>query len=115
MDMPVMRKRAQDLRKNMTLEERILWYQYLKNHPIQWNRHKVIGEYIVDFYCKTRKLVVELDGSGHYEPEQIAYDAKRTEYLNGLGLTVLRFTNTDIKKNLSGVCEAIELAVKSQG
>ena len=109
-----MRKRAQELRKNMTLEERILWYQYLKEYPIQWNRQKVFGEYIVDFYCKKVKLVVELDGSQHYEAEQLTYDAKRTEYLNACGLTVLRFTNTDIKTNLSGVCEAIDIAVKNR-
>ena len=113
MDTLAMRRRAQELRKNATLEERILWYQYLKTHPLQWNRQKVLGEYIVDFYCKTRNLVVELDGSQHYEPEQIAYDARRTEYLNSLGLTVLRFANTDIKTNLSGVCEAIDLAIQN--
>ena len=113
MDALTLRRRAQELRKNMTLEERILWYQYLKDYPIQWNRQKVLGEYIVDFYCKTKKLVVELDGSQHYEPEQIAYDAKRTKYLKSLGLTVLRFSNTDIKTNLSGVCEVIDLAIQN--
>ena len=105
-----MRKRAQALRKNATLEERILWYQYLKDYPIQWNRQKVIGDYIVDFYCKKLKLVIELDGSQHYESQTVVYDQKRTAYLESLGLTVLRFTNTDIKKNLAGVCEAIDYA-----
>ena len=114
MDALAMRKRAQELRKNLTLEERILWYQYLKTYPVQWNRQKVFGEYIVDFYCKTAKLVVELDGSQHYEPSELAYDARRTQYLNDLGLKVLRFTNTDIKTNLVGVCEAIDLAVKNR-
>ena len=108
-----MRRRAQELRKNMTLEERILWYQYLKDYPVQWNRQKVIGPYIVDFYCKTRKLVIELDGSQHYEEAAIAYDRERTAYLNSLGLTVLRFSNTDIKTNLSGVCTVIDRAVKN--
>ena len=106
-----MRRRAQELRKNMTLEERILWYHYLKTHPIQWNRQKVIGPYIVDFYCKRAKLIVELDGSQHYEQEAAAYDEKRTAYLESLGYFVLRFTNTDVKKNLSGVCEVIDRAV----
>lgn len=113
MDALTLRRRAQELRKHMTLEERILWYQYLKDYPIQWNRQKVLGEYIVDFYCKTKKLVVELDGSQHYEPDQIAYDVKRTEYLKSLGLAVLRFSNTDIKTNLSGVCEVIDLAIQN--
>ena len=104
MDALTMRKRAQELRKNMTLEERILWYQYLKEYPIQWNRQKVFGEYIVDFYCKKVKLVVELDGSQHYEYEHKRADSLRDEYLNGLGITVLRYTNDDIHKRFQGVC-----------
>ena len=88
---------ARQLRKNMTLEERILWYQYLRAYPVQWNRQKVIGRYIVDFYCKRAKLIVELDGSQHYDPQMIAYDRERTAYLNSLGYRVLRFTNTDVK------------------
>ena len=106
----VLRHRSQTLRKEMTLEERILWYHFLRKHPFQWNRQKVLGAYIVDFYCKTRSLVIELDGSQHYDPESQAYDLRRTQYLQSLGLTVLRFTNTDIKKNLSAVCEAINQA-----
>ena len=107
-----MKTLAQNLRKNMTLEERILWYQYLKTYPVRWNRQKVIGPYIVDFFCKRAKLIVELDGSQHYEPETADYDQKRTVYLNSLGYAVLRFSNTDIKTNLSGVCEVIDRAVK---
>jgi len=102
-----MRRRAQELRKNMTLEERILWYHFLKDYPVQWNRQKVFGPYIVDFYCKRLKLVIELDGSQHYEEVGESYDQKRTAYLESLGLQVLRFGNTDIKTNLSGVCEWI--------
>ena len=109
-----MRRHAQQLRKNMTLEERILWYQYLKEYPIQWNRQKVIGEYIVDFYCKRAKLIVELDGSQHYEPEMVHYDGRRTAYLSKLGYDVLRFSNRDVKTNLSGVCSAIDLAVRDR-
>ena len=108
-----MKTLAQNLRKNMTLEERILWYQYLKTYPVQWNRQKVIGPYIVDFFCKRAKLIVELDGSQHYEPETADYDQKRTVYLNSLGYTVLRFSNTDIKTNLSGVCEVVDRTVKN--
>ena len=104
---------ARQMRKNMTLEERILWYQYLRAYPVQWNRQKVIGQYIVDFYCKRAKLIVELDGSQHYEPESLSYDQQRTAYLNSLGYTVLRFANTDVKNNLSGVCEMIDRAIKN--
>ena len=106
------RKRAQELRKNMTLEERILWYQYLRRHPVQWNRQKVIGSYIVDFYCKRAKLVVELDGSQHYEESDREYDARRTRFLNAQGLKVLRFANTEVKTNLSGVCQVIDREVR---
>ena len=102
-----MRSRAQTLRKNMTLEERILWYQYLRTYPVQWNRQKVIGSYIVDFYCKRAKLILELDGSQHYEPDAMDYDRERTAYLNAQGYTVLRFSNTDVKTNLAGVCDVI--------
>ena len=108
-----MRHRAQELRKNMTLEERILWYHYLKEYPVQWNRQKVIGPYIVDFYCKRAKLIVELDGSQHYNPEIAEQDRQRTAYLNSLGYTVLRFSNTDVKTNLSGVCAVIDRTVKN--
>ena len=104
---------ARQLRKNMTPEERILWYQYLRTHPVQWNRQKVIGHYIVDFYCKRAKLIVELDGSQHCDPAAIAYDQERTAYLNSLGYRVLRFANTDVKSNLSGVCTVIDRAVKT--
>ena len=112
MDDHSLRSLAQSLRKKMTLEERILWYQYLRTYPIQWNRQKVLGSYIVDFYCKRAKLIVELDGSQHYDPRTVAYDQTRTAYLNTLGYTVLRFSNTDIKTNLTGVCERINYTVR---
>ena len=108
-----MRRRAQDLRKNMTLEERILWYQFLKTYPVQWNRQKVLGPYIADFYCKRAKLIIELDGSQHYEAGGQDYDHQRTDYLQSLGYTVLRFSNTDVKTNLSGVCAVIDRTVKN--
>ena len=113
MDASNKRKLSQTLRKHMTLEERILWYQYLRNYPVQWNRQKVLGPYIVDFYCKRAKLIVELDGSQHYDPAGQTYDQQRTAYLNSLGYTVLRFSNTDVKTNLSGVCTVIDRTVKS--
>ncbi len=102
---------AQSLRKNATKEERRLWYDYLKSCPKQFKRQTVIGNYIVDFYCEKAKLVIELDGSQHYEEDAQAYDAKRTGYLDSLGITVLRFTNLDILKNFVGVCTAIDKKV----
>ena len=98
---------AQTLRKNMTKQERHLWYDFLKTLPITFHRQKVIGKYIVDFYCAEYKLVIELDGSQHYEHNGILKDSKRDEYLESLGLSVLRYSNLDVDKNFSGVCKDI--------
>ena len=103
--------RAQTLRKNMTKEERRLWYEYLHNYPYRFRRQVTVGNYILDFYCAAVKLAVELDGSQHYEPEQLPYDACRTAYLNQLGIRVLRFSNLDVLKNLRGVCQQIDLCI----
>lgn len=102
---------AKQLRKNMTLEERILWYQYLRNYPVKFYRQRVIGYFIADFYCAQAKLVVELDGSQHYEAEGLAYDKMRTEFLEEFGLTVLRVPNNEVRNNLRGVCEYIDWLV----
>lgn len=101
---PKLTANAKLLRKNMTKEERHLWYDFLKNLPITVNRQKVIGKYIVDFYCATAKIVIELDGSQHYENEGLTYDRERDTFLNSLGLTVLRYSNLDVNKNFNGVC-----------
>ena len=106
---------ARQLRKNMTLEERILWYQYLRNYPLKFYRQRVLGYFIADFYCAKAKLIVELDGSQHYEEKGLAYDRIRTEYLEDLGLTVLRVPNNEVKRNLRGVCEAIDELVRQAG
>ncbi|MBQ8576224.1 MAG: endonuclease domain-containing protein [Clostridia bacterium] len=98
---------AKTLRKNMTKEERHLWYDFLKTQSITFNRQKVIGIYIVDFYCATAKLVIELDGSQHYEDKGKEADIKRDRYLSKLGLTVLRYSNYDINTNFEGVCSDI--------
>ena len=98
---------AKALRKNMTKEERHLWYDFLKTLPVTVNRQKVIGNYIVDFYIATAKLVIELDGSGHYEEIGIANDAKRDEHLNSLGIKVLRYSNLDINRRFESVCKDI--------
>lgn len=105
---------ARALRKNMTPEEKHLWYDYLSKYPDRFQRQKPIGNYIADFYCAKAKLVVELDGSGHYSDEQIAYDRERTEYMKGLGITVVRFNNVDVAKKFRGVCVAIDEAVKER-
>ena len=102
------RLRSQHLRKNQTKEENHLWYDFLKTYPIQFRRQYQIGCYYADFYCYKAKLVVELDGSQHTEENQIRHDTERTAFLESQGIKVLRFYNTDIWKNFSGVCEMID-------
>ena len=98
---------AKSLRKNMTKEERHLWYDFLKKLPITVHRQKVLGNYIVDFYVASKKLVIELDGSQHYEDAHKAKDEKRDQYLESLGLQVVRYTNLDVNAYFEAVCEDI--------
>ena len=111
---PNLKANAQALRKNMTKEENLLWYPFLRRCPCQFRRQYVIGNYIVDFYCHRAKLVVELDGSQHYTPEEVEKDARRTRYLESLGLQVLRFSNLDVLRRFRVVCEAINLTVQER-
>ena len=108
------RKNAQSLRKNMTKEERHLWYDFLKNYPVQFRRQYTIGCYIADFYCHQARLVLELDGSQHYDPKGKEYDQRRTMYLENQGIKVLRFSNLDVLRQFAGVCEQIDLTVKER-
>ena len=103
---------AQNLRKNMTKEERRLWYDFLRDYPIKFSRQKVFGKYIVDFYSAKAKIIIELDGSQHYDKEGIAKDSERTAYLEEYGLKVLRIPNNQVNENFRGVCEYIENEVK---
>ena len=105
---------AQNLRKNQTKEEARLWYQFLRKYDVRFRRQFPFGPYIVDFYCAKAKLVVELDGSQHYEPEAMQKDLERTLFLEKQGLKVLRFTNREINLQFRQVCEVIDLAVKSR-
>ena len=107
-------KLSQNLRTNGTKEENTLWYQYLRRYPVQFRRQCPFGKYIVDFYCAKALLVVELDGSQHYDPKIMEQDAVRSAYLESLGILVLRFSNKDINENLSGVCHAIDQAVNQR-
>ena len=103
---------AKQLRKEMTKEERHLWYDYLRTYPVRFSRQKVLGKYIVDFYSAEAKLVIELDGSQHYESEGLQKDAERTAFLEDYGLTIIRIPNNEIGRNFRGVCECIDTAVK---
>ena len=103
---------AKSLRKNMTKEERHLWYDFLKAYPIRFQRQKIIGKYIVDFYSAKMNLVIELDGSQHFEDKGMGYDAERSKYLEKYGLTVIRIPNNEINGNFDGVCEYIDNYIK---
>ena len=104
---------ARTLRKNMTPWERKLWYQFLRSYPVRFQRQKAIGEYIVDFYCAKARLVLELDGGGHYTAEQAEKDKIRTNELEHMNLKVIRLCNLDIDRDFNGVCEYIDLHVKN--
>lgn len=102
---------ARTLRKEMTKEERRLWFHCLRERPGKFYRQRIIGNYIVDFYCTKLKLAIELDGAQHFEEEGLRYDAERTAYMNSLGVEVIRFANNDVLQRFDGVCEAIELKI----
>ena len=107
-------RRSQSLRKQMTKEERHLWYDFLKTYPIQFKRQYPIGYYFADFFCYQAKLIVELDGSQHCEPDEIEYDRKRTEYLQQQGYFVLRLSNRDVMTQFRSVCECIDNVVRNR-
>ena len=102
---------ARTLRKEMTPQERHLWYDFLRSYPVKFYKQRIIGPYIVDFYCASAKLVVEINGSQHYDEQGLAYDAKRTEFLVELGLKVLCFSNAEVNTQFQAVCEAIHNTV----
>lgn len=104
---------AKALRRNMTREERHLWYDYLRGLPVMVHRQMVLGPYIVDFYIAAARIVVEVDGSQHGGAAGLARDRQRDVWLHEQGRTVLRFSNADVNRNFYGVCDAIGRAVKT--
>ena len=103
---------AKQLRKEMTKEERHLWYDFLRTYPVRFSRQKALGRYIADFYSAEARLVIELDGSQHYEEKNREMDAERTAFLESYGLAVIRIPNNAVSGNFRGVCEYIDTAVK---
>ena len=109
---PTLTGNARTLRKNMTKEERHLWYDFLRTYPVRFLRQKVIDNYIVDFYCHSANLDIELDGSQHFDPKGQESDRVRTAFLQARGLTVIRIPNNEINRNFAGVCEYIDHLVR---
>ena len=103
---------ARRLRREMTPHERKLWYLFFRKYPVKIYKQRIIGKFIVDFYCACAKLVIEVDGSQHYESHGMAHDAERSAFLSALGLDVLRFSNRDIDRDFRGVCEKIDLTIQ---
>ena len=103
--------KAKVLRKEMTPQEKELWYKFLKGYPVKIYKQRPIGCFIADFYCSKAKLVIEIDGSQHYTDDGKEYDDFRSEAINNLGVDVIRFANSDIDTNLEGVCYEIDKAI----
>ncbi len=106
--------RAKELRKNATRQENHLWYDFLRTHPIRFQRQKTIGGFIVDFYCHKATLAIELDGSQHYSVSGLAYDEERDKILSGYGIYVMRFPNSEIDRHFEEVCAVINQQVQKR-
>lgn len=106
--------RAKELRKNMTPQERHLWYDFLRYYPIKIYKQRVIDNFIVDFYCHQAKLIIELDGSQHYSEEGLVYDKERSNILNSYNLKIIRFSNYEVDNNFEEVCTTINNIIKYQ-
>ena len=104
---------AKNLRKNSTKQENKLWYDFLRNYKVRFQRQKAIDNFIADFYCHKAKLIIEVDGSQHYDFEGRTKDEYRTEVLESYDLKVIRFTNEQITKDFQNVCYYIDFVVSS--
>ena len=111
---PILTPYARKLRKNMTKQERHLWYDFLRSYPIRIMRQRVIGRYIVDFYCAAAKLVIEIDGSQHYTDAGLKDDNEREKYMLDFGIKTIRYANLEIDKNFDAVCTDIDEHIKSR-
>lgn len=105
---------ARHLRREMTPHERKLWYLFLRKYPVKIYKQRIVGRFIVDFYCASAKLVIELDGSQHYEAQGMAYDSARSEFMKKHGLKILRFSNREIDRDFRGVCEQIDITIQNR-
>ena len=109
---PILTPYAKSLRKNMTKQERHLWYDFLRQYPVKILRQKVIGKYIADFYCASARLVIELDGSQHFTYEGRRYDFKREQFMKQLGIQTIRYTNNEVNNQFEAVCADIHFNIE---
>ena len=107
-------EKARKLRREMTPHERKLWYLFLRKYPLKIYKQRIIDRFIVDFYCASAKLVIEIDGSQHYEEQGQAYDMERSAILESYGLKVIRYSNREIDREFSSVCEQIDQIIKGR-
>jgi very-short-patch-repair endonuclease len=105
---------SRSLRKDPTPAERRLWYDFLRGLPQKFTRQKPLGHYIADFYCSSSRLVIEVDGDSHFCDEGVARDAVRSESLRGMGLRVIRLSNTDVMQSFEAVCMQVMQALEEQ-
>ena len=105
---------AKELRRNMTPQEKHLWYDFLRHYPLKIYKQRIIDNFIADFYCHKARLVIELDGSQHFTPEGRSYDEARTDVLEKYGLSVIRFSNIDVDERFDGVCYMIDKAIQEK-
>ena len=105
---------AKILRRNMTRQEKHLWYDFLRQYPLKIYKQRIIDRYIADFYCHSARMVIELDGSQHYTNQGKAQDETRTKVFEGYGIYVLRFSNKDVDDNFEGVCQMIDIVIRER-
>ena len=105
---------ARSLRRNMTRQEKHLWYDFLRHYPVKIYKQRIIDNFIADFYCHNARLIIELDGSQHYTEQGQLHDETRTEILEKYGLYVLRFSNKDIDDKFEGVCIMIDKIIRDR-
>ena len=111
---PLLVEAAKMLRKDMTPQEKHLWFDFLRHYPVKIYKQKVINDFIADFYCAKAMLIIELDGNQHYTEDGLAHDAERTNILNALGFLVIRFPNAEIDNNFSSVCNQIDNIIQTR-
>ena len=105
---------ARRLRREMTPQEKTLWYQFLRSYPVKIYKQRIIESFVVDFYCAEARLVIELDGLQHYTEQGKAYDEERSSIMEGYGVEVLRFTNLEVDREFDAVCERIDARIKQR-